>query len=133
MKTARLEIRLDPEELALVKELARRYGTTVSDLMRLLIKAAAASPSESTQPTLILDKRTLSALVRNVRALGHLLNQSAHALNTVALVASRDGIDAQDFAEQLGLVRLGLEEVRRDAEAVREQATAIAGMPVVLQ
>ena len=75
MKTARLEIRLDPKEAELVKDLAAHYGTTVSDLMRMLIKAAAVAPGEARPSFLVLDRQTLAQYVRNVRSLGHLLNQ----------------------------------------------------------
>jgi uncharacterized protein (DUF1778 family) len=131
VKTARLEIRLEPKERELAGELARRYGTTVSDLMRLLIRAAVASPSSAAQPVLVLDKRTLAQYVRNVRALGHLLNQSTHALNAIAKAVSESGVDALDLTEAMEGVSYGLDEVRRDAAEVRHQAAELTGMPVV--
>ena len=133
VKTARLEIRLEPKERELAGELARRYGTTVSDLMRLLIRAAVASPSSAAQPVLVLDKRTLAQYVRNVRALGHLLNQSTHALNAIAKAVRESGVDALDLTEAMEGVSYSLAEVRRDADAVREQAGRLTGMPLVFQ
>lgn len=133
VKTARLEIRLEPRERELAGELARRHGTTVSDLMRLLIRAAAASPSSAVQPVLVLDKRTLAQYVRNVRALGHLLNQSTHALNAIAKAVRESGVDALDLTEAMEGVSYSLAEVRRDADAVREQAGRHTGMPLVFQ
>ena len=133
LKTARLEIRLEPRERELAGELARRYGTTVSDLMRLLIRAAAVIPSSTVQPVLVLDKRTLAQYVRNVRALGHLLNQSTHALNAIAKAVRESGVDALDLTEAMEGVPYSLAEVRRDADAVREQAGRLTGMPLVFQ
>ena len=133
VKTARLEIRLEPKERELADELARHYGTTVSDLMRLLIRAAAANPSSTAQPILVLDKRTLAQYVRNVRALGHLLNQSTHALNAIAKAVRESGVDALDLTEAMEGVSYSLAEVRRDADAVREQAGRLTGMPLVFQ
>ena len=133
VKTARLEIRLEPRERELAGELARRYGTTVSDLMRLLIRAAAVIPSSTVQPVLVLDKRTLAQYVRNVRALGHLLNQSTHALNAIAKAVRESGVDALDLTEAMEGVPYSLAEVRRDADAVREQAGRLTGMPLVFQ
>jgi uncharacterized protein (DUF1778 family) len=133
VKTARLEIRLEPKERELAGELARRYGTTVSDLMRLLIRAAVASPSSAAQPVLVLDKRTLAQYVRNVRALGHLLNQSTHALNAIAKAVRESGVDALDLTEAMEGVSYSLAEVRRDADAVRQQAGRLTGMPLVFQ
>ena len=119
VKTARLEIRLEPKERELADELARHYGTTVSDLMRLLIRAAAANPSFTAQPILVLDKRTLAQYVRNVRALGHLLNQSTHALNAIAKAVRESGVDALDLTEAMEGVSYSLAEVRRDADSDR--------------
>ena len=133
VKTARLEIRLEPKERELADELARHYGTTVSDLMRLLIRAAAANPSSTAQPILVLDKRTLAQYVRNVRALGHLLNQSTHALNAIAKAVRESGVDALDLTEAMEGVSYSLAEVRRDADAVRQQAGRLIGMPLVFQ
>ena len=133
VKTARLEIRLEPKERELADELARHYGTTVSDLMRLLIRAAVASPSSAAQPVLVLDKRTLAQYVRNVRALGHLLNQSTHALNAIAKAVRESGVDALDLTEAMEGVSYSLAEVRRDADAVRQQAGRLTGMPLVFQ
>ena len=133
VKTARLEIRLEPKERERAGELARRYGTTVSDLMRLLIRAAVASPSSAAQPVLVLDKRTLAQYVRNVRALGHLLNQSTHALNAIAKAVRESGVDALDLTEAMEGVSYSLAEVRRDADAVRQQAGRLTGMPLVFQ
>ena len=133
VKTARLEIRLEPKERELADELARHYGTTVSDLMRLLIRAAAANPSSTAQPILVLDKRTLAQYVRNVRALGHLLNQSTHALNAIAKAVRESGVDALDLTEAMEGVSYSLAEVRGDADAVREQAGRLTGMPLVFQ
>lgn len=133
VKTARLEIRLEPRERELAGELARRYGTTVSDLMRLLIRAAAVSPPCAARPVLVLDKRTLAQYVRNVRALGHLLNQSTHALNAIAKAVRESGVDALDLTEAMEGVSYSLAEVRKDASAVREQAGRLTGMPLVFQ
>lgn len=131
MKTARLEIRLDPRELELVKRLATHYGTTVSDLMRMLIKAASVSPGEGHPSFLVLNRQTLASYVRNVRALGHLLNQSTHAINAIAKAVRESGVDALDLVEALEGVSWGLEAVRRDVADVRRQAAELTGMPVV--
>jgi antitoxin component of RelBE/YafQ-DinJ toxin-antitoxin module len=131
MKTARLEIRLDPKEAELVKDLAAHYGTTVSDLMRMLIKAAAVAPGEARPSFLVLDRQTLAQYVRNVRSLGHLLNQSTHALNAIAKAVRESGVDALDLTEAMEGVAYSLGEVRSQADSVRSQAAELTGMPVL--
>ena len=80
----------------------------------------------------MLDRQTLARYIRNVRALGHLLNQSTHALNAIAKAVRESGVDALDLAEAMEGVSYRLDEVRRDAADVRRQAAALIGMPVVL-
>lgn len=69
--------------------------------------------------------------VRNVRALGHLLNQSTHSLNAIAKAVRESGVDALDLTEALEGISWCLDEVRRDAAEVKHQAAELTGMPVV--
>jgi glycerate-2-kinase len=80
---------------------------------------------------LVLDRRTLYAYVRNVRALGHLLNQSTHALNAIAKAVRESGVDALDLTEAMEGVAYGLGEVRQDVVEVRRQGAELTGRPVV--
>ena len=114
-----------------LRSLADSLGTTVSDTVRLLARAGAAAPSGAVAGVLVLDRKTLAAYVRNVRSLGHLLNQSTHALNAIAKAVRESGVDALDLAEAMEGVTYGLDEVRRDAAEVRRQAAELTGMPVV--
>jgi hypothetical protein len=123
---------LSEEEMSSLRSLADSLGTTVSDTVRLLARAGATAPREARPPaSLVLDRRTLAAYVRNVRSLGHLLNQSTHALNAIAKAVRESGVDALDLAEAMEGVTYGLGEVRRDAAEVRRQAAELTGMPVV--
>ncbi len=126
-----LHVMLSEEEMSSLRLLADSLGTTVSDTVRLLAQAGAAAPGSATAGVLVLDRRTLAAYVRNVRSLGHLLNQSTHALNAIAKAVRESGVDALDLAEAMEGVTYGLDEVRRDAAEVRRQAAQLTGMPVV--
>lgn len=104
---------------------------TVSDTVRLLAQADAVAPAGAAEGILVLDRRTLASFVRNVRSLGHLLNQSTHALNAIAKAVRESGVDALDLTEAMEGVSYGLAEVRRGAAEVRHQAAELTGMPVV--
>ena len=121
-----LHVMLSEEEMSSLRSLAESLGTTVSDTVRLLARVGGAAAG-----VLVLDRRTLAAYVRNVRVLGHLLNQSTHALNAIAKAVRESGVDALDLAEAMEGVSYGLDEVRRDAAEVRRQAAELTGMPVV--
>ena len=125
-----LHVMLSPEEMSSLRSLAFSLGTTVSDAVRVLVQAGTKAGADGAT-VLVLDRRTLVRYVRNVRALGHLLNQSTHALNAIAKAVRESGVDALDLAEALEGVSYGLAEVRREAAEIRRQAAELTGMPVV--
>lgn len=103
MKTSRLELRLEEADLEAARKLARENNTSVSSVVRLLIRSASSAPEE-TLPVFVLDKRTFARYVRNIRSLGHLYNQAVHALNTLAKIAREEGIEPLDLTEALEAV-----------------------------
>ena len=127
-----LHVMLSEDEMDTLKTLAGALGTTASGAVRILIQAGSTAPVTAEGAVLVLDRKTLARYVRNVRALGHLLNQSTHALNAIAKAVRESGVDALDLAEALQGVSWSLDEVRRDAADVSRQAAALVGMPVVL-
>lgn len=126
-----LHVMLSEEEMSSLRSLADALGTSVSDTVRILVKAGAVTPGSGGETMLVLDRRTLAAYVRNVRALGHLLNQSTHALNAIAKAVRESGIDALDLTEAMEVVSWGLDVVRQDAAEVRRQGAELTGKPVV--
>lgn len=126
-----LHVMLSEEEMSSLRSLADTLGTSVSDTVRILVQAGAVAPKPCGETVLVLDRRTLYAYVRNVRALGHLLNQSAHALNAIAKAVRESGVDALDLTEAMEGVAYGLGEVRQDAAEVRRQGAELTGRPVV--
>ena len=94
---------------------------------------AGAKAGAGGATALVLDRRTLVRYVRNVRSLGHLLNQSTHALNYIAKAVRESGVDALDLTEALEGVSRELEELKRDAEAIRQQGARLADAPVVYE
>ena len=130
-RPVQLHVMLSADEMSSLRALADSLGTTVSDTVRILTRADVAAPAVADGDTLVLDRATLAAYVRNVRALGHLLNQSAHALNAIAKAVRESSVNALDLDEALRGVSCGLEDVRRDAEGVRRQAAELTGLRVV--
>lgn len=126
-----LHVMLSEEEMSSLRSLADALGTSVSDTVRILVRAGAVAPMSGGETVLVLDRRTLVAYVRNVRALGRLLNQSTRALNAIAKAVRESGVDALDLTEAMEGVTYGLDEVRRDAADVRQQGASLIGMPLV--
>lgn len=130
-RPVQLHVMLSTEEMSSLRALADSLGTTVSDTVRILARAGVAAPAVADGDALVLNRATLATYVRNVRALGHLLNQSTHALNAIAKAMRESGVDALDLEEALRSVSCGLEDMRRDAEGVRRQAAELTGLRVV--
>ena len=127
-----LHVMLAPEEMASLRSLSDSIDMTVSDTVRILIQAGRNSGPVGLE-MLVFDRKTLVRYVRNVRSLGHLLNQSTHALNSIAKAVRESGVDALDLTEVLEGVSYELEELRRDAETIRQQGAKLADMPVVYE
>ena len=131
-RTIQLHVMLSEEEMASLRSLSDSIDMTVSDTVRILIQAG-----ENSGPVglamLVFDRKTLVRYVRNVRSLGHLLNQSTHALNYIAKAVRESGVDALDLTEALDGVSRELEELKRDAEAIRQQRARLADAPVVYE
>lgn len=132
MRPKQLHVMLAPEELDALQALADGLGMNVSTTIRTLINAAEPTALANTG-TLILDKRTFARYVRNVRALGHLLNQATHALNALAKIAREEGIEPLDLAEALEAVSYELKGVREESALIRKQAGELTGRPVVFE
>ena len=130
-RPVQLHVMLSEEEMSSLRSLSDSIDMTVSDTVRLLAQAGTTAPGGAAASVLVLDRRTLAAYVRNVRSLGHPLNQSTHALNAIAKAVRKSGVDALDLAEAMEGVSYGLGEVRRDAAEGRRQAAELTGMPVV--
>ena len=118
--------------MASLRSLSDSIDMTVSDTVRILIQAGDNSGPVGLA-MLVFDRKTLVRYVRNVRSLGHLLNQSTHALNYIAKAVRESGVDALDLTEALEGVSRELEELKRDAEAIRQQGARLADAPVVYE
>ena len=127
-----LHVMLSEEEMASLRSLSDSIDMTVSDTVRILIQAGDNSGPVG-PAMLVFDRKTLVRYVRNVRSLGHLLNQSTHALNYIAKAVRESGVDARDLTEALEGVSRELEELKRDAEAIRQQGARLADAPVVYE
>ena len=99
-RTIHLHVMLSEEEMASLRSLSDSIDMTVSDTVRILIQAGTNSGPVGLA-MLVFDRKTLVRYVRNVRSLGHLLNQSTHALNYIAKAVRESGVDALDLTEAL--------------------------------
>ena len=86
----RLFVRIAPEDKTGAQEVADALGISLSDLVRSLVRLAAAEPDDAARAVaasrpILLDTGCALRMARELRKWGVHYNQGIHALNTVAL------------------------------------------------
>lgn len=127
-----IHVRMSEGEAKRARALAKRLGMTLSDLIRTLLQLPASSIKEG-GGLVVIDRTTAVKLAREMRRWGHHYNQAVHALNAIAYYLRANDMDTSDVLEELdrasgklAAMQPGIEELRREAEAISERA--IAGM-----
>jgi hypothetical protein len=101
-RTARLDVRLTPEERAIIQAHSERAGLTAGSYARRVL-LGAETPRQVRRPP--VEREQLARLLGHLGKIGSLLNQIARALNSdqdADLAALRDGLTA------LGIVRVAV-------------------------
>ena len=117
----RLYVRLAREDKERAQEVAGAMGLSLSDLVRLMVRLAAADPGLAARAAsegrpIVLDTATCLRIARELRRWGYHYNQGVHALNSVAFHLRHGSRDYGDMAEAL-----------RDARAERSAVNGAAG------
>ncbi len=128
-----IHVRMSEGEVKRAKALARSLGMTLSDLIRTLLQLPTSSIEEGGS-LVVIDRTTAVKLAREMRRWGHHYNQAVHALNAIAYYLRANDMDTLDVLEELDLasgklaaMQPGIEELRREAEAISERAIAGIG------
>ncbi|WP_303132865.1 hypothetical protein [uncultured Olsenella sp.] len=127
----RVYVRLTPGEKDRALDLASRNGLTVSQLVRVLIQLPADYASEGARTAVVLDRTTAGGLEREMRRWGNHYNQAVHALNTIALFASRGGSNIDYFVEQLECANRNLEDVKSGERGIEGKLRQLEGTTLV--
>lgn len=83
----RLNVRVSDEELEALRRASAELSCSRSQVVRLLIHCLADGEARMGFGTVAFDYETSHGIVRNLRSIGTLYNQSVAALNTIAKVA----------------------------------------------
>ena len=128
-----IHVRMSEGEVARAKALAKSLGMTLSDLIRALLQLPASSVGEG-NALIVIDRTTAVKLFREMRRWGHHYNQAVHALNAIAYYLRANDMDTSDVLEELNrtsgklaAMQPGIEELRREAEAISQRAIAGIG------
>lgn len=132
----RLFVRLAPEDKTRAQEVADALGISLSDLVRSLVRLAAADPGgvadgvAASRP-ILLDAGCALRTARELRRWGVHYNQGIHALNTVALRIRHGDRDFSDMLEAVERATALLEETEGAARAMRAAMAELTGRPAL--
>ncbi|WP_417802607.1 hypothetical protein [Thermophilibacter provencensis] len=128
----RLYVRLAREDKERAQEVAGAMGLSLSDLVRLMVRLAAADPglaerAASEGGPIVLDTATCLRIARELRRWGYHYNQGVHALNSVAFHLRHGSRDYGDMAEALRDARAELSAVNGAAGGLCREMASLTG------
>lgn len=128
----RLYVRLAREDKERAQEVAGAMGLSLSDLVRLMVRLAAADPGLAARAAseggpIVLDTATCLRIARELRRWGYHYNQGIHALNSVAFHLRHGSRDYGDMAEALRDARAELSAVNGAAGGLCREMASLTG------
>lgn len=120
--TKYFHLRVTPEELRHFADEAKALGLTMSQLMRIIMRAditksdavrTATEDSKSVLEICFVEENSIEILTRQIRRIGVLLNQATRALNDLR---RRKGMSANYVAERLMPINEKVNIVHEDFE-----------------
>lgn len=120
--TKYFHLRVTPEELRHFADEAKALGLTMSQLMRIIMRAditksdavrTATEDSKSVLEIRFVEENSIEILTRQIRRIGVLLNQATRALNDLR---RRKGMSANYVAERLMPINEKVNIVHEDFE-----------------
>ena len=128
-KEPRLFVRVTDDEHEAAMTLAEELGLTVSELVRILLRLPRGYfDGKETCPVLVVDAVSARKLARETRWWAYQYNQTAHALNRIAMYLRRDMCDAAAALEQLQVVEEKVDRANADIAVLRAEAQRMAAM-----
>ena len=117
-----ISIRLTEDDFRLIQERCRTHGVSRSDYIRQLARADAVTGDIGARRVLVLDRTTMLAVAKEMRAWGRHYNQAVHALNVMAkYLRNAWNVDGDEVADGLARVESRLDDVERGRQAIAER------------
>ncbi|NMF26108.1 hypothetical protein HF885_06665 [Olsenella umbonata] len=129
----RLNVRISDGELEALDRASAEMGCSRSQVVRLLIHCLAGGGTRMGAGTVAFDYETSHGIVRNLRSIGTLYNQSVASLNTIAKAAreSPGEVTAEDALEVLRVVDAEMTYVADSLGCLREDVARLSDRPAV--
>ena len=117
--TRTISVRLTEDDFQLIQERCRAHGLSRSDYIRQLARIDAVAGDIGAGRVLVMDRTTMLAVAKEMRAWGRHYNQAVHALNVMAkYLRNAWSVDGDEVADQLVHVRSKLDDVKRGQEDI---------------
>lgn len=117
--TRTISVRLTEDDFQLIQERCRAHGLSRSDYIRQLARIDAVTDDIGAGRVLVMDRTTMLAVAKEMRAWGRHYNQAVHALNVMAkYLRNAWNVDGDEVADQLVHVRSKLDDVKRGQEDI---------------
>ncbi len=126
----RLDIRISPQDKALLRRRCDEFGMTQTDYMRMLINLPLRMVDEGMEKEsdlFVIDRWGAGRIAGQIRRLGYQYNQGVHALNAIAYYLKRDEADSMDALDALEHATEKLEAVDAGVQAICRQLDSLVG------
>lgn len=125
--------RLDADDKSRFYDGAKRFDLSPSEYLRYLIRLPNEfHDGEADGPVVVLDRKSVSGIRREIVRWGHHYNQAVHALNTLALATRKRGeLDIEYFTVTLDKVSEELDIVEVGRQDVTAALTELVSLPKV--
>lgn len=126
----RLDIRISPQDKALLKRRCEEFGMTQTDYMRMLINLPLRMVDEGMEDEsdlFVIDRWGAVRIAGQIRRIGYHYNQCAHALNAIAYYLKRDEADSIDALDALKHAAGKLDAVDEGVCGICEQLNSLIG------
>lgn len=112
---------------------AELFDLKPSQYLRYLIRLPTDfHDTESNGPVVVLDRKALAGIRRELVRWGHHYNQAVHALNTLALATRKQAqLDTEYFAVTLEKISSKLDDVKAGSEDIAYQIAVLQSLPSV--
>lgn len=125
----RLDIRISPQDKALLKRRCDEFGMTQTDYVRMLINLPLRMVDEGMEESdlFVIDRWGAVRIAAQIRRLGYHYNQGVHALNAIAYYLKRDEADSMDARDALENTTEKLEAADGGLRLICDQLNSLVG------
>ena len=125
-KERRVTFRMEGGDYDALCERCERAGLSKSEYLRYLVRIPLSTEANAgDEHRILVDRRALWAMSRELTKWGYHYNQAVHAMNTIALFIRRGRVDYDHFSTSIQTIETELAMVRNACEEFRQSFQTI--------